>query len=52
MVNHMIVLGSDIVIIENLKNLNLLGSEIVQFFTFPLNFINSDGSPVRAVAAY
>ncbi len=52
MVNHMIILGSDMVIIENLKNLNLLGSEIVQFFTFPLNFINSDGSPVRAVAAY
>jgi len=52
MVNHMIVLGSDMVIIENLKDLNLLGGEIVQFFTFPLNFVNSDGSPVRAVAAY
>lgn len=39
-----------IVNIENLKNLDLCGSDLFWFSCFPLNIANSDGSPVRAVA--
>lgn len=40
----------DIVNIENLKNLDLCGSELFWFSCFPLKIENSDGSPIRAVA--
>lgn len=40
----------DIVNIENLKNLNLCGSDMFWFSCFPLKFKDSDGSPIRAVA--
>lgn len=40
----------DIVNIENLKNLNLCGSDVFWFSCFPLKFEDSDGSPIRAVA--
>ena len=40
----------DIVIIENLKNLNLCGDNLFSFSCFPLKLENGDGSPVRAVA--
>ena len=40
----------DIVNIENLKNLDQCGEELVNFSCFPLHWNNSDGSPIRAVA--
>ena len=40
----------DIVNIENLKNLELCGSDLFWSSSFPLKLENCDGSPVRAVA--
>lgn len=40
----------DIVNIENLKNLELYGSDLFWFSCFPLKLDNCDGSPIRAVA--
>ena len=40
----------DIVNIENLKNLELCGSDLFWFSCFPLKLDNCDGSPIRAVA--
>lgn len=51
MPNHMIVLDKELIIIENLTNLSAIGSSSCKFFCFPLKFKNSDGSPIRAVAA-
>lgn len=46
---HHKVLGSDVVIVENLKNLqNLIGKEFY-FSCLPLNIKNGDGSPIRAI---
>lgn len=41
---------TDIVNIENLKNLELCGEELFWFSCFPLKLDNCDGSPIRAVA--
>lgn len=40
----------NIVNIENLKNLELCGSDLFWFSCFPLKLDNCDGSPIRAVA--
>ena len=40
----------DIVNIENLKNLDLCGSDVFWFSCFPLKLEDCDGSPIRAVA--
>lgn len=40
----------EIVNIENLTNLQLCGKELFSFSCFPLKIIDSDGSPIRAVA--
>lgn len=36
--------------IENLKNLDLCGSDVFWFSCFPLKLEDCDGSPIRAVA--
>lgn len=41
---------TDIINIENLKNLDLCGSNLFYFSCFPLKIENCDGSPIRAVA--
>ena len=41
---------TDIVNIENLKNLELCGDDLFWFSCFPLKLENCDGSPIRAVA--
>lgn len=41
---------TDIVNIENLKNLHLCGEDLFHFSCFPLKLRDCDGSPVRAVA--
>ncbi len=42
--------NAEIVVIENLKNLDKLGSELFLFAALPLKFDNADGAPIRAVA--
>ena len=47
---HKILLGKNMVLVENLRGLEtLVGREFV-FFCLPLNIAGGDGSPVRAVA--
>jgi arylformamidase len=48
---HNILLGADLVIIENLTNLEALPDSELTFYCFPLRIEQADGSPVRAVAA-
>ena len=43
------LLREEIVIVENLKNIKLLGEKLFIFAALPLKFRNSDGAPVRAV---
>ena len=46
---HRMLLREEIVIVENLKNIELLGEKPFTFAALPLKFRNSDGAPVRAV---
>lgn len=48
--NHHILLGKEILLIENLTNLDKLPETDFTFQCFPLNVENADGSPVRAIA--
>lgn len=48
--NHHILLGKEILLIENLTNLDQLPSTPFAFQCLPLNIENADGSPVRAIA--
>ncbi|MCI9568265.1 MAG: cyclase family protein, partial [Lawsonibacter sp.] len=41
---------TDIVNIENLKDLELCGEDLFWFSCFPLKLEDCDGSPIRAVA--
>ena len=43
-------MDTDIVNIENLKNLEKCGNTLFWFSCFPLKISNSDGSPIRAIA--
>ncbi len=49
---HKSFLGNDTVIIENLKNLDVVPIDQFLFSCFPLKFEDADGSPVRAVALF
>ena len=49
---HRILLKNDTVIIENLKNLDLIPVQSFTFACFPLKYAEADGAPVRAVALY
>jgi kynurenine formamidase len=48
--NHHILLGKEILLIENLTNLDKLPDHVFTFQCFPLKVENADGSPVRAIA--
>ncbi len=48
--NHGILFGACLFIIENLKDLETIIDKKVLLTCLPLNFENSDGAPVRAVA--
>jgi kynurenine formamidase len=50
MPNHHIILAEGRLIIENLKNLALLGSGVCRLYVFPFKYIDSDGSPARVIA--
>jgi Predicted metal-dependent hydrolase len=47
---HQIVLSAGLIIIENLTNLDQVGSGLFTLCAFPLKYSNADGAPVRAVA--
>lgn len=47
---HRILLGNNMVIVENLKNLTKIPGNSCNFSCLPLHFQDADGSPVRAVA--
>ena len=47
---HHKVLKNNLVIIENLCNLDQIGSDLFTFCALPLKFINSDGASTRAIA--
>lgn len=49
---HHMLLKNETVIIENLKNLDLVPVNVFIFSCFPLKFVEADGSPIRAVALY
>ncbi len=46
---HRRVLASGMVVVENLFNLGLLGSDIFTFVALPLKYEDADGAPVRAI---
>ena len=48
---HKILLGSDMVIVENLANLDQLHGGAFEFSCFPLYFQQADGSSIRSVAS-
>ena len=41
---------NEIVIVENLTNLDEIGSELFTFCALPIKYTNSDGAPIRAIA--
>ncbi len=47
---HLVVLGHGMIVIENLGDLESLGSGAFLFSCLPLKMRDADGSPVRAVA--
>ena len=49
---HYSLFGRNMVIVENLTNLDLLGDEVFYFSAMPLNIVEGDGCPVRAVAIF
>jgi arylformamidase len=48
--NHYILLGKEILLIENLTNLDKIPDSVFSFQCLPLNIENADGSQVRAIA--
>lgn len=49
---HEKLLSSNVLIIENLKNLKKLENKSFEFLGFPLNIKKIDGSPINAVAIF
>ena len=47
---HQILLGGNIIIIEGLKNLDLITQEVVWLIALPLKIENGDGAPARVIA--
>lgn len=47
---HYVLLGHEVLIVENLTNLDQIGQSHFQFVALPLKITGRDGSPVRAIA--
>lgn len=47
---HFVLLGHEVLIVENLTNLDKIGQPHFQFVALPLKISGRDGSPVRAIA--
>ena len=44
--------NNEIVVIENLMNLELVGNDLFTFCALPMKHIDADGSPIRAIALF
>ena len=44
--------NNEIVVIENLMNLELVGDDLFLFCALPMKHIDADGSPIRAIALF
>ena len=47
---HFVLLGNDVLIVENLANLDQIGQPQFELTALPLKITGRDGSPVRAIA--
>ena len=47
---HLVLLGNNVLIVENLTNLAAIGQDTFDFSAIPLAIAGGDGSPVRAMA--
>jgi kynurenine formamidase len=47
---HLALLGSGVLIVENLTNLDSIEDQVFQIYVLPLKIAGRDGSPVRAIA--
>lgn len=47
---HLVLLGHDLLIVENLTNLAAINQPTFEFTAIPLAVVGRDGSPVRAIA--
>ena len=47
---HFVLLGHEVLIVENLTNLDQIGRPLFEFAALPLKITGRDGSPVRAIA--
>ena len=47
---HFVLLGNDVLIVENMTNLDQVGHSLFDFTALPLNITGRDGSPARAIA--
>lgn len=47
---HKILLGYGVILLEYLRNLDMLSSREVDLIVMPLNIVGADGAPVRCVA--
>jgi arylformamidase len=47
---HRVLLGSGVLIVENLTNLDAIGADRFQLVVLPLKLAGRDGSPARAIA--
>ena len=47
---HLVLLGNNLLIVENLTHLDAIGSRSFDFSAVPLAIVGRDGSPVRAFA--
>ena len=47
---HFVLLGHEVLIVENLTNLDQIGQPHFRFVALPLKITGRDGSPVRAIA--
>ena len=47
---HLVLLGNDVVIVENLTNLDAVEGDVFQLVVLPLKITGRDASPARAIA--
>lgn len=47
---HLVLLGKGVVIVENLRNLDVIPQDVFELIVLPLKIAGRDGSPVRAIA--
>lgn len=51
-IHRKLFINNEIVVIENLMNLDLVGDDLFTFCALPLKHVNGDGSPIRAIALW